>query len=38
MPNMDGFEASRKIRELEIQTPIIALSAAVMQKRQRAYL
>lgn len=32
MPNMDGFEASRKIRELNIQTPIVALSAAVMQK------
>ena len=32
MPNMDGFEASRRIREFDETTPIIALSAAVMQK------
>lgn len=32
MPNMDGFEASKKIREFDTKTPIIALSAAVMQK------
>ena len=32
MPNMDGFEASRKMRERKINAPIIALSAAVMEK------
>ncbi|MDN5128605.1 PAS domain S-box protein [Aliarcobacter butzleri] len=32
MPNMDGFEATEKIREFDKETPIIALSAAVMQK------
>jgi len=32
MPNMDGFEASQKIREFNTSLPIIALSAAVMQK------
>jgi len=32
MPNMDGFEATQKIREFDNETPIIALSAAVMEK------
>ncbi|WP_198305259.1 response regulator [Arcobacter vandammei] len=32
MPLMDGFEASRKIREKDKDIPIIALSAAVMKK------
>jgi PAS domain S-box-containing protein len=32
MPNMDGFEASKKIREFDKNTPIVALSAAVMTK------
>lgn len=32
MPNMDGFEASENIRKMGIQTPIVALSAAVMEK------
>jgi len=32
MPNMDGFEATAKIREFDTTTPIIALSAAVMEK------
>lgn len=32
MPHMDGLEATRKIREFDTHTPIIALSAAVMQK------
>jgi PAS domain S-box-containing protein len=32
MPIMDGFEASRKIREFTSDIPIIALSAAVMQE------
>ena len=32
MPNMDGFEATKKIREFNNTTPIIALSAAVMEE------
>lgn len=32
MPIMDGFEATKKIREKNKDIPIIALSAAVMQK------
>jgi PAS domain S-box-containing protein len=32
MPIMDGFEATKKIREFNSETPIIALSAAVMQE------
>ena len=28
MPKMDGYEATRKIRQLEIHTPIIAITAA----------
>ena len=32
MPNMDGFEATKHIREIDTNTPIIALSAAVMEK------
>lgn len=30
MPEMDGFQASKKIREKNIQTPIIALTAKVI--------
>ena len=30
MPKMDGFEATKKIREFNKNTPIVALSAAVM--------
>ena len=29
---MDGFEATKKIREFNKKTPIVALSAAVMDK------
>ncbi len=32
MPIMDGFEASKNIRKIDKETPIIALSAAVMEK------
>ncbi|MFO7782288.1 MAG: response regulator [Spirochaetia bacterium] len=38
MPEMDGFEATSRIRTLGRTTPIIALTAAVMQEdRERAY-
>ncbi|WP_141049688.1 response regulator [Aliarcobacter cryaerophilus] len=32
MPKMDGFEATKRIREFNKKTPIVALSAAVMDK------
>lgn len=32
MPKMDGFEATKKIREFNKNTPIVALSAAVMDE------
>lgn len=32
MPIMDGFEATRKIREFDSKIPIVALTAAVMEK------
>jgi two-component system sensor histidine kinase/response regulator len=38
MPNMDGFEATRKIRSMEHERnlPIIAMTAAAMQKDKNA--
>ena len=36
MPGMDGFAATRAIRDSGSQVPIIALSAATMQKDQEA--
>jgi CheY-like chemotaxis protein len=32
MPEMDGFEATKRIREFDKKTPIVALSAAVMER------
>ncbi len=38
MPNMDGYEATKKIREIDSEIVIIALSANVMSEDiQRAY-
>ena len=38
MPVMDGYEASRKIRESNTKIPIIALSAAVLERDKKASL
>ncbi|MBK1644196.1 hypothetical protein CKO25_05910 [Thiocapsa imhoffii] len=35
MPIMDGIEATRRIRDLDPDLPVIALSAAVMEEDQR---
>ena len=32
MPIMDGFEATQNIRKFDTKTPIIAFSAAVLEK------
>ncbi len=38
MPGMDGFETARKIREMGIDIPIVAVSALTMkQDRQRSF-
>ncbi len=38
MPVMDGFEATRRIRDKHTKTPILALSAAVMESDRRMAL
>lgn len=38
MPIMDGFEASRKIREFDLNIPIVALSAAAMENDKKMTL
>ena len=35
---MDGFEATRKIREQNISTPIIALSAKVLDSHEHHHI
>ena len=35
MPNIDGFEALKKIREFEKNTPVILISAYVEDKRMK---
>ncbi len=35
---MDGVEATRAIRELEINTPIVPVTANVMQKHREAFI
>ncbi|HIJ26559.1 MAG: response regulator [Gammaproteobacteria bacterium] len=37
MPNMDGIEATRLLRERNNRTPIVALTANVMQKHRDAF-
>ncbi|MCE0492539.1 response regulator [Vibrio salinus] len=38
MPKMDGFETTKRIRELEIKTPIIALTAHSITNEKVKYL
>ncbi len=38
MPRMDGYEASRKIREKQSQTPIVALSAKVINEQENVQI
>ena len=38
MPNLDGYGATKKIRELGIQTPIIALTAHALKEEQEKAL
>lgn len=38
MPEMDGLEACKQMRELRIETPIIALTANVMEHDIKSYL
>jgi len=35
MPNMDGYEAAHKIKEIDPNLPIIALTASVMQQESK---
>ncbi len=37
MPVMDGIQATRKLRELGDQTPVVALTANVMQKQREQF-
>ncbi|MHC4373454.1 MAG: response regulator, partial [Planctomycetota bacterium] len=35
MPKMDGYEATRQLREQPLEVPIVALSAKVLDKHER---
>ncbi len=35
MPNMNGYDATRKLREMGVQTPIIAVTASALQEEQK---
>jgi len=35
MPNMNGYEATRKLREMGVRTPIIAVTASALQEEQK---
>ncbi len=37
MPEMDGIEATRKVREVDSETPIVALTANVMKKHREQF-
>jgi two-component system sensor histidine kinase/response regulator len=38
MPNMNGYDATRKLREMGVQTPIIAVTASALQEEQKEAL
>jgi two-component system sensor histidine kinase/response regulator len=38
MPNMNGYDATRKLREMGVQTPIIAVTASALQEEQKRAL
>ncbi len=38
MPKMDGIEATRRLREQRVETPIVALTANVMQKHKEMFV
>jgi CheY-like chemotaxis protein/HPt (histidine-containing phosphotransfer) domain-containing protein len=35
MPNMNGYDAARKLREMGVQTPIVAVTASALQEEQK---
>jgi len=35
MPRMNGYDATRKLREMGVQTPIIAVTASALQEEQK---
>jgi two-component system sensor histidine kinase/response regulator len=35
MPNMNGYDAAKKLREMGVQTPIVAVTASAMQEEQK---
>lgn len=35
MPNMNGYDATKKLREMGVQTPIIAVTASALQEEQK---
>jgi len=38
MPNMNGYDATRKLREMGVKTPIIAVTASALQEEQKRAL
>jgi two-component system sensor histidine kinase/response regulator len=38
MPNMNGYDAARKLRQMGVRTPIIAVTASALQEEQRRAL
>ncbi len=38
MPNMNGYDATGKLREMGVQTPIIAVTASALQEEQKRAL
>jgi PAS domain S-box-containing protein len=38
MPNMNGYDAARKLREMGVQKPIVAVTASALQEEQKKAL